>query len=264
MFSITEGNIKQGFDMDYIRFGSGNKALILLRGIEDGLKNVKGMGIPFAARFRKLAKDHTVYVLGRRNDLPEEYSTRDMAEDVYSAMKYLRIEKADVVGISMGGMIAQYLAIDHPECIDKLVLAVTASYKNMAIGTLSWLSYAENGDFASVIRDAVKLTYTKGYVLRNKVRFEMYAAYRPKDPQRFITMCHACAEHNTYDILDRIKCPVLIIGGGKDMIVSGDASREMRRRIPHSKLIMYKNLGHGLYEEAHDFADVIADFLIWG
>lgn len=54
-------------------------------------------------------------------DIPENYSTRDMAEDQAKAMKALGIANANVMGVSQGGMIAQYLAIDHPELVRKLI-----------------------------------------------------------------------------------------------------------------------------------------------
>ena len=58
------------------------------------------------------------------------YSTRDMAEDLAFGMQTLGITRAKVLGVSQGGMIAQYLAIDHPELVDRLVLAVTLSRPN--------------------------------------------------------------------------------------------------------------------------------------
>jgi pimeloyl-ACP methyl ester carboxylesterase len=66
--------------------------------------------------------------------------------------------------------------------------------------------------------------------------------------------------HDTYDLLDKISCPTLVIGGKKDRIVTGQASIEMAERIPGCRLLMYEGLGHGLYEEAPDFLKVVADF----
>lgn len=78
-------------------------------------------------------KKYTVYVFSRRNRLPEGFSTRDMAADQAEAMKLLGISRADVMGVSQGGMIAQYLATDYPDMVNKLVLAVTLARQNETI-----------------------------------------------------------------------------------------------------------------------------------
>ena len=77
-------------EMDFIRFGSGERPLIMIPGVGDGLKTVKGMALPFALLYRKLAKDFTVYVFNRRVCLAEHTGTREMAEDLNEAMETLR------------------------------------------------------------------------------------------------------------------------------------------------------------------------------
>ena len=110
--------------MEYIRFGSGEKTLIMLPGLGDGLRTMKGTALPFALMYRIFAKDFTIYAFSRLNDLPEGYTTRDMARDQKQAMDLLGIAKAHVFGVSMGGMIAQYFAVDYPEKVNKLILAI--------------------------------------------------------------------------------------------------------------------------------------------
>ena len=70
-----------------------------------------------------------VYIFSRKSNLKYGYSTREMAKDQANAMKAIGISNAMIVGVSQGGMIAQYLAIDYPELVKKLVLAVTVSRK---------------------------------------------------------------------------------------------------------------------------------------
>ena len=100
---------------DYVRFGTGEKTLILLPGLGDGLRTVKGTALPMALYYRSLAKDFTVYLFSRKTKLPEGYTTREMARDLKDAMAELGIPKAFLVGVSMGGMIAQHFAADYPE-----------------------------------------------------------------------------------------------------------------------------------------------------
>ena len=101
--SVFVGNSQ----MDYISFGKGNKNLIMLPGLGDGLSTVKGMAFVFSIMYRIYAKEFTVYVFSRKNHLQEGYSTREMAKDQAEAMAVLGISKADVFGISQGGMVAQ-------------------------------------------------------------------------------------------------------------------------------------------------------------
>jgi pimeloyl-ACP methyl ester carboxylesterase len=81
-----------------------------------------------------------------------------MATDQARAMKSLGMAKAVVMGLSQGGMIAQYLAVDYPELVEKLVLAVTASRPNETLQSVagSWIAMAESGDYKRLIIDDTK------------------------------------------------------------------------------------------------------------
>ena len=116
--------------MEYIRFGSGSKTLVMLPGLGDGLRTMKGTALPMAVMYRIFARAYTVYAFSRKDPLPQGYTTRDMARDQKEAMDALGIEQADVLGVSMGGMIAQHLAADYPEKVGKLVLTVTCCRPN--------------------------------------------------------------------------------------------------------------------------------------
>ena len=231
--------LKNG-EMDYICFGSGTRTLVMLPGVGDGLKTVRGKALPFALLYRKLSRDFTVYVFSRRRQLPGSMSTREMAEDVDEAMTQLGLRASNVVGVSQGGMIAQWLAIDHPDKVGKLVLTVTLGRPNdtlrQAIGL--WTEMAKRGDYRGIMLDMG----------------------RPRSFDRFLTQAGSCLTHDAYDRLDRIACPTLVIGGTEDRIVTGQASRELAERIPGAELVLYQGLGHGLYEEAPDFLERVAAF----
>ena len=111
-------------DMDYISLGKGREVLVMIPGLGDGLTTVKGMAYPLAYTYRMYARDYRVFVFSRKNHLEKYvqtgYSTKDMAKDLAHAMRKLDIMPAKVLGISQGGMIAQYLAIDDPALVDRL------------------------------------------------------------------------------------------------------------------------------------------------
>ena len=151
-----------GGEMDYVRFGSGARTLVMLPGVGDGLKTVRGMALPFGLLYRALAKDFTVYVFSRRRALPQHFTTREMAEDCSAAMAALQLSDAAVVGVSQGGMIAQWLAIDHPDKVGKLVLTVTLSRPNDTVRDViaRWTDMAGRGDYRGIMLDTAERSYS--------------------------------------------------------------------------------------------------------
>lgn len=251
-------------DTDYVRFGSGERVLIMLPGLGDGLQTVKGTALPMALMYRKLAKDFTIYMFSRKNDLPEGHTTRDMAYDLAEAMEALGIEKASVLGVSMGGMIAQHLAIDHPEKIEKLILLVTAPRPNPLLteSVGEWLAQAKQGDHTALMESNVRRIYSESYYRKNKWLIPIMGKLtKPRSYCRFFVQAQACLTHDAWEDLPKISAPTFVIGGEQDRCLGGDASRELAARIPGAKLHMYPQWGHGLYEEAKDFIGLVLSFL---
>jgi len=261
MFAAKNGRIA---DMDYVRFGTGKRILVMLPGLGDGLQTVKGTALPMALMYRDFAKKYTVYMFSRKNELPSGHTTRDMARDLAEAMNLLGIEKADVLGVSMGGMIAQWLAIDHPEKVGKLILVVTSAKSNSILteSVEEWINLAKRGDHTSLMDSNVRKIYSEEYYRKNKWLIPiMGKTTKPRSYGRFLIQAEACLTHNAFDELSRIQSPTLVIGGEQDNCLGGDASREIAARIAGAKLHMYPQWGHGLYEEAKDFGKIVLDFL---
>ena len=265
LLHAKNGSIRIGdTDMDYVSFGKGNNVLIMLPGLADGLATVKGMALTLALTYRAYARDYSVYVFSRKNDIPENYSTRDMAEDQAKAMKALGIAKANVMGVSQGGMIAQYLAIDHPELVKKLVLAVTLAKQNEVIKSVAgnWISMAERGDYKALMIDTAEKTYSDKFLKRYRCLYPILGRIgKPKDFKRFLIQAKSCIQHNAYSELDKISCATLSLGGACDKIVGKTASVELADKIEKSELFIYSDLGHAAYEEAKDFNKRVLCFL---
>ena len=264
MLNSENGRLKLSTgDMDYIRFGSGAKTLVMIPGVGDGLKTVKGLALPFALMYRTLAEDFTVYVFSRRVRLSPGMTTLDMAEDQNEAMELLRLSGAGVVGVSQGGMIAQWLAVRHPDKVGKLVLTVTLCRPNPTVeeAVRVWTEMAERGDYRGIMLDTAERSYSEKRIRQARVSAALIGSLgRPKSFDRFLIQARSCVTHNAYDQLETVSCPVLVIGGKQDRIVTGEASEEIASRIPGCELYMYPDLGHGLYEEAPDFLRRVADF----
>ncbi len=264
MLKVVNGQIYLDNDtMDYIRFGSGSRVMVLIPGVGDGLKTVRGMALPFAFLYRILAKDFTVYMFSRRNRLAPGTGTREMAEDLDRAMEMLGIRTASVMGISQGGMIAQWLAVDHPDKVERLVLAVTLGRPNPKVRRVigRWMTMAEKGEYKKIMLDTARRSYTPSRLKKIRGMYSLLGNVgKPKSFGRFLVQAQSCLTHDAWDDLDRITCPTLVIGGTEDGIVTGQASVELAEKIPGSVLHMYDGLSHGLYEEAKDFLPLVMAF----
>lgn len=247
--------------MDYACFGKGKKPLIMIPGLS--LKRVKGSALPLAFMYRCFVKDYRVYVFDRREEIPEGYTVKDIADDIAYAMEALHIGKADIFGVSQGGMIAQYLALEYPQLVNKLVLAVTLSRENETLRNVigNWIRLTEEEDFNALVSDIMNNMYSEKYLKKYNIFLPVLSKVgKPKDPDRFIRLAKACVTCDTYESLEQIKCPVFVIGGKQDKIVTGEASEEIAEKLG-CEIYMYEDLGHSAYEEAGDFNSRIIHFL---
>ena len=254
----------ENFTMDYIAFGRGTENLIILPGLGDGLKTVRGMALPFSLMYRKAGSRYRVYVFSGRREMEQGHTVQDMAEDVYAAAHALNIKKSHVLGVSQGGMTAQHLAIGHPDFVEKLILTVTTDRleEPYRTGIGNWMSMAEAGDYKGILIDTAERSYTEKYLKTARPMYGIVAAVsKPKSFTRFHIMAQACLNHDTTELLDRILCPVLILGGGIDRIVGTEAAERLASRITGAQKYIYEKFGHGTYEEAKDFQERVLAFL---
>lgn len=250
--------------VDYIAFGKGDKNLIILPGLGDGLRSVKGTALTMAIMYRIFAKDFRVYMFSRGRELPENADTAYMARELAAAMDVLGIERACVLGVSMGGAIAQYLAAEYPERVEKLVLAVSYAGVNETVreSVAPWIELAEKGDFAAVFADTAERSYTGKKLRLYRPLYPIIGRLTaPGDPRRFVTMARACLGHDARALLHKIKAPTLVIGGDCDKVVGGGAAAELAALIDGAGLYVYRGFSHGLYEETPDFNKRVLDFL---
>nr|MBR4280854.1 alpha/beta hydrolase [Clostridia bacterium] len=259
------GTLHLGSDtMHYIRFGSGKRTLIMLPGLGDGLTTVKGTALPMSVMYHCFARDFTVYMFSRRNALTRGCSTRDMARDLRDAMDALQIPQADLLGVSMGGMIAQHFAADYPDRLGKLVLVVTCAQATPILtdSVQEWIDLAQQGNHAGFMDSNVRRMYSDRYYRRNRWLVPVMGKLtKPKSYERFFIQAEACLAHDAADRLQAITAPTLVIGGEKDAALGAEASRELAAHIPQASVRMYPEWGHALYEEAKDFNQIVLDFL---
>ena len=258
------GSVKIGnTEMYYASFGNGPKCLVVLPGLGDGLATVKGKAWFLAPLYKPFFKDYTVYVFSRKNAMPEGYSIEDMADDQVLALKTLGIDKVSVLGVSQGGMIAQYIAIKYPEIMDKLILAVTAPNANETVrkNVSDWIDLALQGNHNTLMADTAEKMYSENYLKKYRKYLPLLAKFtKPSTYDRFLINANAIFDFDATSELSKIQCPTLIIAGAEDKTVGQDAAVQLNNGIPNSELYTYPGLGHGAFDEAKDFYKRVYDF----
>ncbi|WP_165210644.1 alpha/beta fold hydrolase [Streptococcus tangpeifui] len=262
MYKAKNASFKRdNLEVDYLTFGLGKQPLILISGLS--LSRLRGKAWQMSVMYRLFAKDYKVYMFDRRNHIPTGYRVSDMADDLALVMTALGLKSAHVVGISQGGMIAQSLAINYPELVSRLVLGVTLSQQNARVQSTigGWIALAQKHNWEDLIKDMFAKMYSDTYVRKHRWLIALLAkCLKPKEIERFLILAEACLTFDVYEDLPTINCPTLVIGGAKDLVVSGQASLELADKLGCS-VYLYENLGHSAYSEAKDFNQRVFDFL---
>ena len=265
MYSAKNATLSMnGKTMDYVTFGTGNQPLVIIPGLGDGLETVKGKAQLFSLSYRLLAKRYKIYVFSRINELRQGYTTRDMAADLAEAMETLNLDTAYIMGISQGGMIAQWLAVDFPERVQRLILAVTtAKPSQLARERIErWQKLSQSGNFKHLMLDIAQHSYTQKSYQKWRFLYNIMGRLgRIKDEKRIVIQSQSCLEHNSLGVLKYIHCPTLILGALEDDVIGVKGSKELEKAISGCQLLILKHSGHALYEENKVFQEAICGFL---
>ncbi len=198
-----------------------------------------------------------------RTDKPEEaYSIAQFADDAAGLLDALGAASAFVYGPSMGGFIAQELAIRHPDRVRALVLGCTTpgSTRSTVPDIEVVRKLEENSKLPKEqgIPAGWSLGYTQEFIDRNRdllwEKATWCSEYAPP-PEAFRRQLEAALQHDTLDRLDRITAPTLVITGENDIIIPAANSRLLAERIPGAELVLLPGVGHGYALEAQAEAD---------
>ena len=262
---MKNGAIRIGeTNMDYISFGKGEKPLVVIPGLGDGLMSVKGKAQMGSMMYPEFAEYYRVYLFSRKQKLEHGTTTRSMAADLAFAMNQLGIANAHVVGVSLGGMIAQFLAAEHPELVDRLVLVVTLPKANEILtkNLDHWMKLARNRKYKPLLVDIAAKSHPPKHLKKYQRFFPLLTlAPGPRSYENFLCQATASRNHDGTGVLRNILAKTLVIGGERDETVGAEGSRQLVDAIPNSYLCIYHNHGHGLYQDARDFNERIVKFL---
>ncbi|MCS7114224.1 MAG: alpha/beta fold hydrolase [Nitrososphaerota archaeon] len=204
-----------------------------------------------------------------RSDVSDrkQYTIKLLAEDTVGLMDALNVPKAHIFGLSMGGMIAQELALNFPERVERLILCSTFCGGPKAV-LPPLLPPPHIGREVAPPKEAVKnslrAVFTEEFIRTHSEIVEFTVQQMMKAPapiEGFMRQLDAIKKFNTYDRLKQIKAPTLILHGKKDIVIPPENALILAEEIPNAKLVYLENSAHGLVEEIDKVIKAILDFL---
>lgn len=245
----------------YFRFGKeGAQPFVLLPGL--GVKSVLDSAGFVEKAYRVIGEVYDCYLFEPGTELKENVTVEDLAEDVWEALNVLHLENTVLMGVSMGGMIAQVLTVCHPEKISRLILCSTTdslspSSKEIVGG---WKALAEKKDGIALFKAFSEAVYTKEFVERYKDAFEAIGkTVTPAEFERFIRLVSAVDSFDASKEADTISCPVFVIGGKEDVIFTPEMQSMLAGR-KNAELYLYDHYAHAVYDEAPDIKERILNW----
>jgi pimeloyl-ACP methyl ester carboxylesterase len=210
-----------------------------------------------------------------KSDKPEgPYSIRMMAEDTIGLMDHLNIQKAHILGISMGGYIAQELAINHPERVQKLILGCTYARQDEKCGHSTEYHCGlglPDGCSADELKKVPvsKVLRTEFPLAFNNRLYSMVTGFlmsflaRRMATDGVAAQFQAIAEHDTLERLHLIQAPTLVITGTEDRIIKPASSEVLAKMIPNATLVKIAGGSHSVFiGKSRKFNKEVLDFLI--
>jgi 3-oxoadipate enol-lactonase len=238
--------------LHYVERGSGPPLLLV-----PGIPAIASDWAPLAERLsgarRVIAYDNRGS--GESGVTPAPYTTAQLAADAVGLLDALEIDRADVFGMSLGGMIAQELALGWPQRVHRLVLGCThcgldhAARPDRDAGRAFAM---ETDDWGERMRALAPFAFADGVGTELLGPFIEKKVRDVQDPEGYRGQIAAALAHDTYDRLPQIECPTLIVTGDGDRVIPAASSDVLHERIPGSRLEVVAGAGHLFFLERPD------------
>lgn len=241
-------------ELNYERGGAG-EPLLLIQGMS---ANHRAWGNPFRSlleeQFEVVVFDNRG--MGLSDPAPDPFSIADMAADTVGLLDTLGLESAHVLGISMGGMIAQELALAHPERLRSLALGCTYSggEGSQLMDPADFQGLIEamaSGDQDRVFRAMYELNLSPGFRAEESRfgAFTTMAGELPSPRETIALQLQAIMGHDTSDRLPGLTVPTMVIHGTVDRVLGVANGRQIASLVPGSRLEIYEDVGHMFWWE---------------
>ena len=251
----------------YYEIRGEGKPLIFLAGLASDSQSWSTVMNRLSKEFMLIMPDNRG--CGRTSCPLDEITIQGMADDVIALMDHLNIEKADLLGHSMGGYVAQQLCLDHPDRFDKLILAASSSFTNKRNKALlnDLVKYRKDGmDLREWFRCLFFWIFSRQFFEDEKM-LDLSLTYSveypfPQSLEQFIMQVQAL---NSFDISERLKeihHPALILCGKDDLLFNPYESIQVLSEIPASEVALIENAAHAIHtEQPEAFVKEVVAFL---
>ncbi|MCB0979861.1 MAG: alpha/beta fold hydrolase [Acidimicrobiaceae bacterium] len=244
---------------------AGAPAVLMIQGLGADKHGWDMQRIPLAFNYRVIALDNRG---AGRSDKPfGHYSLEQMADDAITVLDEVGVERAHVVGASMGGAITQFIGLKYPDRVISLTLACTACRNHPWRKELlhGWATAATEKGVAAMTREAAR------WVIGPRSFRRLLPAFGWLGPLAMGRTSHAFAsqvnaildvDDTVADRLGEITAPTLVLVGNQDILTPRGDSEELAERLPNSELVVISGAAHGfMVEHATTFNRVLFDFL---
>ncbi|MGH7666786.1 MAG: alpha/beta fold hydrolase [Candidatus Dormibacteria bacterium] len=247
-----------------VRAGDGTELAVYALGEGPPLLLIPGLGTDHHAFVWNLAELATTFEclvldqrgIGLSESTPGPYTMELLADDAASVLRHLAPRDAAVMGVSMGGMVAQHLAIRHPQLVGRLVLGCTGPGGRLAVRAdpevTRRLLGGDAKDPGSAYRVACSVLYEPRWAAAHPEVIDEAVAWRAAHPVRpavFQAQWQAIRHHDTVARLGRISAPTLIVHGRADVVMLPGNAEVLHQGIPGAEMIWLVGRGHMFFQE---------------
>ncbi len=252
-----------GVHLDFDVAGEGDDVL-LVPGI--GLSRACWSGVRgrfVDAGYRTIGYDPRGSGQSEKPDRP--YTAEDVADDAAAVLSAAGAEQAHVVGLSMGGMIAQDLAIHHPQLVRSLVL--TSTYGRVDGWSRRIFELRRELIEEMGLEVAFRMSFLfvfSPYAFRDspEVIEQIEQSVAAVDRAAFLRQLQFCLDHDALDRIGSFEAPTLVVCGEFDLLTSAIQNRELAAAVPGARLVAVPRASHGLlWERPAEYADEVVGFL---
>jgi pimeloyl-ACP methyl ester carboxylesterase len=273
--SVERHPIPGGVLESYALPGGPGVPLVVLGGVETGMRTLVGTESVLDRRWQRRTIARPVTILGR--PIPDDAADaerimhpRVMADAVASTLRALGLGPVAIEAESGGGRIGLWLTVDHPDLVDRLILAAVASEtpsgSEMERRMGRWIEVSEAGDWGTFFATMAK-SMNPG-PSQETGSFAAAARLQPKPatPERFIGELRATLDPTSFvtDRLGEIAVPALLLAGEQDQVVPLASTRLVAERIPGAHLVTDPACGHTVRAAFHGYDDIVESFLAEG
>lgn len=252
-------------EINYEVEGEG-EPLVLIHGLSGSTTHWFFQIPEFSKHYKVIAYD--VRGHGQTDKPKQEYSIKLFADDLKGLLDKLGVDKTHLIGISMGGYIAQQFALDYPDKVKSLVLADTAS----EIGEVNelilknWILCAKKLGMEAVFNSLLTWVLTDEEMRENK---ELIGTFREQflidndQVHAYVAACNACGRFNLTSQLRKIKAPTLVLVGDSDILLPLKYSKIIHQNVLNSELKTIEDAGHvpNMGNAGIPFNETVLEFL---